>query len=93
MLVQSQASRDFDALCLSDLGLKMPRYSKKYVICVAALSSYYGSSPYFCHVRAAQCGRQQLYKDAKDEGFVWTGETWVYSEVNQLLSLVALSMR
>lgn len=64
-------SLEFDRKVLKDMGLRMPRLTKKYVSAVFVLSDLYFTSACFLHVMAAQRGRRYIYKDMEQHGYVW----------------------
>lgn len=66
-----------DRLTLGDLGLKMPRLTKKYWLGVRQLSISQQTSPFFFHQMAAQSGSQAVYKYLEELGFTWNDNNWV----------------
>lgn len=65
----------FDAKCLGDLGLQMPRITAKYWAAVQALARIQNTSSYFMHVAEAR-QKGSLYHWLADYGYVWDGTTW-----------------
>lgn len=74
-----QQSLEFDRKVLQDMGLTMPRLTKKYVSAVFILSEWYFTSACFLHVMAARRGRHYIYNDIRHCGFVWNTrrQAWV----------------
>jgi hypothetical protein len=66
-----------DRLTLGDLGLKMPRLTKKYWLGVRQLSTTQQTSPFFIHTMAARSGTNAVYKYLEELGFTWTDNNWV----------------
>lgn len=65
----------FDSKCLSDLGLKMPRITKKYWLGVLAVSKIQFVSPYFMHIAEAK-RKGTIYKWLKEYGYTWNCQAW-----------------
>lgn len=66
-----------DRLTLGDLGLKMPRLTKKYWLGVCQLSITQQTSQFFFHQMAAESGTQAVYKYLGKLGFTYEGCNWV----------------
>lgn len=69
-----------DRLTLSDLGLKMPRLTKKYWLCVQQLSKTQETTAFFMHQMAAEQGIQSVYQYLEELGFIWNGDRWTETE-------------
>jgi hypothetical protein len=78
-----QENLKLDRLTLGDMGLKMPRLTKKYWLCVQQLSKTQMTSAFFMHQMAAEQGQQAVYKYLEDLGFSWNGETWVKTDAQK----------
>ena len=76
-------SLSFDKRVLGDLGLSMPRLTQKYLDAVFTLSELQATSPYFYHVIAARDGREVLYCQLREVGYVWdkSERAWVSLDV------------
>lgn len=75
-MAQDKTSLDFDRRCLADLGLTMPRATKKYLAAVDLQASLLGVSAYFVHLAAARYGANRLYKELNKQGYQWRGGGW-----------------
>lgn len=74
--MQSKQSLEFDKRCLSDLGLKMPRCTQKYLSAIAFLSRLYQTSAYFFHIAAARNGTDWLYAGLQTHKIRYNGGDW-----------------
>lgn len=70
----------FDRLTLRDLGLKMPRLTKKYWRCIQQLSKTQMTSAFFMHQMAAEQGQQAVYTYLEELGYSWNGDIWVRTD-------------
>jgi hypothetical protein len=66
-----------DSLAMKELGLRMPRLSKKYLKAVYLLQSIYKTSAYFFHLSAARNGRDDVFRGVQKFGYTWTGDDWI----------------
>lgn len=67
----------FDRRCLADLGLSLPRVTRKYWFGAMRLASFRSCSVYFIHVLAARFGFGYVYEELEGIGFCWRGGRWV----------------
>lgn len=72
-----QENIKLDQLTLGDLGLKMPRLTKKYWLGIRQLSISQQTSPFFFHQIAAESGTQAVYQYLAELGFTWIDHHWV----------------